>query len=82
MLRKLKKLWNKYVVYRGIELTPKGECFKHYCEQVRDNTLLTTIESYEDFIRYIQELLIVDHKIYLNRNATVEFILATYEEIL
>ena len=36
MIKKLKRLWNKYVVYKGIKLTPKGECFKNYCQQIVD----------------------------------------------
>ena len=82
MIRKLKWLWNKYIVYRGAELTPKGECFKKYCEQIVDDTLNNYIGSYEDFIYYIQELLTVDHNLVLNRKETAEFIINTYKEIL
>ena len=82
MIRKLKKLWNKYIVYRGVQLTPKGECFKQYCEQIQDNTLISTIESYEDILNEIRDILIEDYDIVLDRKEIAQFILYTYEEIL
>ena len=82
MIKKLTRLWNKYVVYKGIKLTPKGECFKNYCQQIVDEILNTNIESYEEFIYYIQTLLEHDHNIVLGRKETAEFILEAYKEIL
>lgn len=82
MIRKLKSLWNKYIIYRGVELTPKGKCFKEYCEKIVSNNLDNTIESYEDFIYNIQEILIKDHRLFLDRIEAAEFILKSYEEIL
>lgn len=82
MIKKLRSLWNKHVKYKGVSLTPKGECFKEYCEQIVNDTLNDSIQSYEDILYDTQDILLKDHKIFLDRKEAAEFILATYEEIL
>lgn len=81
MLEKIKHLWNRYK-YKGAELTPKGQCFKHYCEQIYDDTLESTISAYEDFLWYIRDLVAEDFGLLLDKKETAEFILKSYEEIL
>lgn len=82
MLRKIKRFWNKNIVYRNAQLTPKGKCFKNYCEKIYSNTLESKIEAYEDFIWYIRDLVIEDYGLVLSREESVELILKSYEEIL
>ena len=82
MIRKLKSFWNKNIKYRNAELTPKGECFKKYCEDINSSSLESTISAYEDFIFYIMHLIKEEYNILLSREETVEFILKSYQEIL
>ena len=82
MLRKLRKFWNKNIRYRNAQLTPKGSCFKNYCEKIYNNTLESKIEAYEDFIWYIRDLVIEEYGLVLSREESVELILKSYEEIL
>ena len=81
MIRKLRLLWNKYVKYRGIQLTPKGEYFKSYCEQICNNSLQKTISSYEEFIDDLRLMIVEDYKMLLSREEVAEFILIIYREI-
>lgn len=82
MLRQLKRLWNKHIVYKDAKLTPKGECFKSYCEQIVNKNLKNRLAAYEEFIYHIAYMVAEDYGIILNREETAEFILASYEEIL
>ena len=82
MLKELRKFWNKHIRYRNVQLTPKGESFRNYCKQIFDNSLKDEIEAYEDFIWYIQEMVLIDYNIELSRKESVELILKSYEEIL
>lgn len=82
LLEKINKFINKNIIYRGAELTPKGEYFKNYCTEIVNSTLNSKIMSYEDLIDYIRLQLAEIHGIVLNRKETAEFILETYEEIL
>ena len=82
MIRKLKSFWNKHVKYRKAQLTPKGECFKRYCEQISNDILENEISSYEDFLWYLGNILLEEYDIKFDREEVAEFILMTYEEIL
>lgn len=82
MIKQIKRFWDKNIKYRNAKLTPKGECFKKYCEKIYNNSLDSQIEAYEDFIWHIRDIVIEECNLLLTREETVELILKSYQEIL
>lgn len=82
MIKSLKSFWNKNIKYRNAQLTPKGECFKKYCENINSSSLNSKISAYEDFIYYIKDMIEEECSLSLTREETVELILKSYQEIL
>lgn len=82
LLRKIKRFVNKNILYKGVELTPRGECFKNYCTRIAEEDNDSVISAYEDFLEHIRYQVADTFGIVLNRKETAEFILEAYKEIL
>lgn len=81
-LRKIKKFIRKNVVYKDVELTPKGECFKNYCESILKQEVEGKIMAYEELLDYFRLMIAENFGMVLDREDTAEFILEAYKEIL
>ncbi len=80
-MNKLIKLLNRFK-YGKIELTPKGEIFKRYCEDICKDELNHKIFEYEKLIYDIRKQLVEVHKLFLDRKEAAEFIVESYNKIL
>ena len=79
MIRFIQNLYRKWQ-YQGAVMTPKGECFRRYCEKYVENEQPDFIKDYEDTIDTIRLQIAEKDGVKFTNKEIAELILTYFEE--